>query len=194
MLFLGWSNNISCTSVFFDAVPLQFQCFNIWYCYDLQICPCWSADELIFSMNKQKFVQCFLQSDLVEGRPSTEQFRSKLPWFLAALPSADCSKGGHGAYTNSLDLAGTHLNYHLFYYTLNFRSNDADEWTCNTKICPNVANDGSGSTHIYLLCAVIYWCFFFAQIFPSVLVNPGNFLILEYIACYLALSQLSRIR
>lgn len=57
-------------------------------------------------MNKQKFVQCFLQSDLVEGRPSTEQFRSKLPWFLAALPSADCSKGGHGAYTNSLDLAG----------------------------------------------------------------------------------------
>lgn len=49
---------------------------------------------------------CFLQSDLVEGRPSTEQFRSKLPWFLAALPSADCSKGGHGAYTNSLDLAG----------------------------------------------------------------------------------------
>ncbi|CAH2075793.1 unnamed protein product [Thlaspi arvense] len=32
--------------------------------------------------------------------------REKLPWFLNALPSADCAKGGHGAYTNSVDLKG----------------------------------------------------------------------------------------
>ncbi|OWM70574.1 hypothetical protein CDL15_Pgr014247 [Punica granatum] len=32
--------------------------------------------------------------------------REKLPWFLAALPSADCAKGGHGAYTDSVDLQG----------------------------------------------------------------------------------------
>ncbi|OMO79971.1 Patched [Corchorus capsularis] len=49
---------------------------------------------------------CFLHSDLINDRPSTEQFREKLPWFLDALPSADCAKGGHGAYTTSVDLNG----------------------------------------------------------------------------------------
>ncbi|XVF68077.1 hypothetical protein PTKIN_Ptkin10aG0174100 [Pterospermum kingtungense] len=49
---------------------------------------------------------CFRHSDLVNDRPSTEQFREKLPWFLNALPSADCAKGGHGAYTSSVDLNG----------------------------------------------------------------------------------------
>eukprot|EP00850_Spirogloea_muscicola_P011841 SM000075S21930 [mRNA] locus=s75:132909:143830:+ [translate_table: standard] len=48
--------------------------------------------------------QCFLPGDLEEGRPSLHQFREKLPWFLEALPSADCAKGGHGAYSHSLDL------------------------------------------------------------------------------------------
>ncbi|XP_039006972.1 NPC intracellular cholesterol transporter 1-like isoform X1 [Hibiscus syriacus] len=49
---------------------------------------------------------CFRHADLVNDRPSTEQFREKLPWFLNALPSADCAKGGHGAYTSSVDLNG----------------------------------------------------------------------------------------
>ncbi|KAI4297881.1 hypothetical protein L6164_037740 [Bauhinia variegata] len=49
---------------------------------------------------------CFRHSDLVNDRPSTAQFKEKLPWFLDALPSADCAKGGHGAYTSSLDLDG----------------------------------------------------------------------------------------
>ncbi|CAL5334286.1 unnamed protein product [Camellia sinensis] len=50
--------------------------------------------------------QCFLHSDLDDGRSSTAQFKEKLPWFLNALPSADCAKGGHGAYTSSVDLNG----------------------------------------------------------------------------------------
>ncbi|XP_039015297.1 LOW QUALITY PROTEIN: NPC intracellular cholesterol transporter 1-like [Hibiscus syriacus] len=49
---------------------------------------------------------CFRHADLVNDRPFTEQFREKLPWFLNALPSADCAKGGHGAYTSSVDLNG----------------------------------------------------------------------------------------
>ncbi|KAL6652221.1 hypothetical protein ACP70R_011146 [Stipagrostis hirtigluma subsp. patula] len=49
---------------------------------------------------------CFLHSDLHNGRPSTTQFKDKLPWFLDALPSSDCSKGGKGAYSTSLDLNG----------------------------------------------------------------------------------------
>ncbi|KAB1203536.1 Niemann-Pick C1 protein [Morella rubra] len=49
---------------------------------------------------------CFRHSDLHNDRPSTMQFREKLPWFLNALPSADCAKGGHGAYTSSVELKG----------------------------------------------------------------------------------------
>lgn len=49
---------------------------------------------------------CFLHSDLINDRPDTQQFKEKLPWFLNSLPSADCAKGGHGAYTNSVDMQG----------------------------------------------------------------------------------------
>ncbi|CAN6166569.1 unnamed protein product [Urochloa humidicola] len=45
-------------------------------------------------------------SYLDNGRPSTSQFKDELPWFLDALPSSDCSKGGKGAYSTSLDLNG----------------------------------------------------------------------------------------
>ncbi|XP_064946929.1 uncharacterized protein LOC135597631 isoform X4 [Musa acuminata AAA Group] len=49
---------------------------------------------------------CFLYSDLHDGRPSTVQFMEKLPWFLSALPSSNCAKGGKGAYTNSVNISG----------------------------------------------------------------------------------------
>ncbi|CAN0927419.1 NPC intracellular cholesterol transporter 1 [Linum grandiflorum] len=49
---------------------------------------------------------CFRHSDLNNERPSTNQFTEKLPWFLDSLPSADCAKGGHGAYTGSVELQG----------------------------------------------------------------------------------------
>lgn len=51
---------------------------------------------------------------MVNDRPSTAQFREKLPWFLEALPSADCAKGGHGAYTNSVDLNGSKDTHSLY--------------------------------------------------------------------------------
>lgn len=55
--------------------------------------------------------QCFRHSDLHNGRPSTTQFKEKLPWFLEALPSSDCAKGGHGAYTSSVELKGLGNGY-----------------------------------------------------------------------------------
>ena len=51
-------------------------------------------------------LQCFIPSDLTAGRPTDAAFREKLPWFLHAVPSADCAKGGHGAYSHSLDVSG----------------------------------------------------------------------------------------
>lgn len=64
-------------------------------------------------------VQCFRHADLSSDRPSTVQFREKLPWFLSALPSADCAKGGHGAYSTSVDLQGQFSRCPPLYFFLN---------------------------------------------------------------------------
>lgn len=61
--------------------------------------------------------QCFRHSDLRNGRPSTTQFEEKLPWFLSALPSSDCAKGGHGAYTSSVEFKGLWIGYCAFMIT-----------------------------------------------------------------------------
>ncbi|MEW5314765.1 MAG: hypothetical protein WDW38_006235 [Sanguina aurantia] len=37
-----------------------------------------------------------------DGRPSLSQFQAFLPTFLTALPSAECAKGGAGAYSDAL--------------------------------------------------------------------------------------------
>ncbi|GMJ02776.1 Niemann-Pick disease type C1-1 [Hibiscus trionum] len=70
--------------------------------------PCCSANDATCGLSEvcKDCTTCFRHSDLHNDRPSTAQFREKLPWFLEALPSADCSKGGHGAYTSSVELQG----------------------------------------------------------------------------------------
>lgn len=81
---------------------------------------CLMAVYVIFPSNHVKIcgnVQCFHHSDLLNDRPSTEQFKEKLPWFLNALPSADCAKGGHGAYTSGVDLKGL---WRIFIYIYDY--------------------------------------------------------------------------
>ncbi|XP_047325787.1 NPC intracellular cholesterol transporter 1-like isoform X2 [Impatiens glandulifera] len=70
--------------------------------------PCCSPDEGPCNPDSvcKDCTTCFRHSDLSNDRPSTTQFREKLPWFLNALPSSDCAKGGHGAFTTSVDLNG----------------------------------------------------------------------------------------
>ncbi|XP_050231627.1 uncharacterized protein LOC126680534 [Mercurialis annua] len=92
--------------------PEAFGCcrkfLNSTYCPPDDQPPCCSPDDGFCDVGGvcKDCTTCFRHSDLVSGRPSTSQFREKLPWFLNALPSADCAKGGHGAYTNSVDLNG----------------------------------------------------------------------------------------
>lgn len=92
--------------------PEAFGCcrkfINGTYCPPDDQPPCCSPDEDYCGIGGvcKDCTTCFLHSDLINNRPSTVQFREKLPWFLNALPSADCAKGGHGAYTNSVDLNG----------------------------------------------------------------------------------------
>lgn len=78
------------------------------YCAPDDQPPCCSMNDGSCSINGvcKDCTTCFRHSDFQNERPTTPQFREKLPWFLSALPSADCAKGGHGAYTNSVELKG----------------------------------------------------------------------------------------
>ncbi|KAG0607633.1 hypothetical protein M758_8G044300 [Ceratodon purpureus] len=49
---------------------------------------------------------CLFQEDLLQGKLSASQFHDKLPWFLQASPTSDCTKGGRTSYQTSLDLTG----------------------------------------------------------------------------------------
>uniref|UniRef100_A0A6N2LDP9 SSD domain-containing protein n=3 Tax=Salix viminalis TaxID=40686 RepID=A0A6N2LDP9_SALVM len=78
------------------------------YCPPYDQFPCCSSDTGSCGLGGvcKDCTTCFRHSDLNNDRPSTSQFKEKLPLFLNALPSADCAKGGHGAYTSSIDLQG----------------------------------------------------------------------------------------
>ncbi|XP_078448414.1 uncharacterized protein LOC144716987 isoform X2 [Wolffia australiana] len=78
------------------------------YCPPVDQPPCCSGDRSSCNLEGicKDCTTCFHHSDLKNSRPSTVQFKEKLPWFLNALPSASCAKGGHGAYTTSIDLNG----------------------------------------------------------------------------------------
>lgn len=91
-----------------DAFGCCRKFMNGTYCPPDDQPPCCSPDEFScgFGGVCKDCTTCFRHSDLVNDRPSTVQFREKLPWFLDALPSSDCAKGGHGAYTSSVDLNG----------------------------------------------------------------------------------------
>ncbi|XP_022769376.1 Niemann-Pick C1 protein-like isoform X3 [Durio zibethinus] len=92
--------------------PEAFSCCrkftNGTYCPPDDQPPCCSANNGPCGLSEvcKDCTMCFHHSDLHNDRPSTAQFKEKLPWFLDALPSADCSKGGHGAYTSSVELKG----------------------------------------------------------------------------------------
>ncbi|MCO5604732.1 hypothetical protein L7F22_058902 [Adiantum nelumboides] len=91
-----------------DAFGCCRKFINGSYCPPDDQPPCCPEDEDFCGTSEvcQDCTTCFLHSELSSGRPSTSQFSEKLPWFLKALPSADCSKGGVGAYSNSVNLNG----------------------------------------------------------------------------------------
>lgn len=81
---------------------------NATYCPPDDQPPCCSSNNGVCSLGGvcKDCTTCFRHSELQNDRPSTTQFKDKLPWFLNALPSAACAKGGHGAYTSSVELQG----------------------------------------------------------------------------------------
>ncbi|CAL0305893.1 unnamed protein product [Lupinus luteus] len=89
---------------------------------------------------------CFRHTDLHNGRASTTQFREKLPWFLSALPSADCAKGGHGAYTGSVELKGYESgiiqasSFRTYHTPLNKQSDFVNSMRAAQEFCSRVSD------------------------------------------------------
>lgn len=118
---------------------------------------------------------CFLHSDLQNDRPSTEQFTEKLPWFLDALPSADCSKGGHGAYTTSLDLSGYESgviqasSFRTYHTPLNKQTDYVNSLRAAREFCSRV----SDSLKMEVFPYSVFYMFFeqYLDIWKTALIN-----------------------
>ena len=65
-------------------------------------------------------------NELPGGRPELEQVQQFLPWFLKALPSEACAKGGAGAYNTAIepstaDRTGRHIGVEAALVTINIK-------------------------------------------------------------------------
>ncbi|PKA60101.1 hypothetical protein AXF42_Ash009785 [Apostasia shenzhenica] len=130
---------------------------------------------------------CFLQSDLQDGRPSTSQFREKLPWFLKALPSANCAKGGNGAYTSSVDLtsfdggiipASSFRTYHIPF-------NRQIDYVNAMKAARDFASRVSNSLKMQIFPYSVYYIFFeqYLNVWKTALINIAIGLGAVFLVC-----------
>jgi len=136
----------------------------------------------------QDCTTCFLHSDLIGNRPSTAQFREKLPWFLTALPSADCAKGGHGAYTNSVDLKGyeTGVIQASEFRTYHTPLNKQRDFVNAMKAAREFAASVSDSLKISVYPYSVFYIFFeqYLDIWRTTLINLSVALGAVFIVCF----------
>ncbi|XP_058098545.1 uncharacterized protein LOC131243314 isoform X2 [Magnolia sinica] len=130
---------------------------------------------------------CFRNSDLHSGRPSTAQFQEKLPWFLNALPSADCAKGGHGAYTSSVDLNGYESGviqaseFRTYHTPLNKQS----DYVNSMRAAREFSSKVSHSLKIDIFPYSVFYIFFeqYLDIWRTALINIAIALGAVFIVC-----------
>ncbi|KAM7479507.1 hypothetical protein LguiA_027720 [Lonicera macranthoides] len=158
--------------------------------------PCCSPDEGSCGLGGvcKDCTTCFRHSDLNNDRPSTEQFREKLPWFLDALPSADCAKGGHGAYTSSVDLNGYKSGiiqaseFRTYHTPLNKQSDYVNSIRAAREFCSRV----SSSLKIEVFPYSVFYIFFeqYLDIWRTALINIAIALGAVFIVCVVITSSL----
>ncbi|OIV97566.1 hypothetical protein TanjilG_12323 [Lupinus angustifolius] len=130
---------------------------------------------------------CFRHTDLHNGRASTTQFREKLPWFLSALPSADCAKGGHGAYTGSVELKGYESgiiqasSFRTYHTPLNKQNDFVNSMRAAQEFCSRV----SESLKIEIFPYSVFYMFFeqYLNIWKTALVNLAIAIGAVFIVC-----------
>ncbi|KAK1304424.1 hypothetical protein QJS10_CPB11g02148 [Acorus calamus] len=151
--------------------------------------PCCTADEGSCGMSLicKDCTTCFRGSDLHNGRPSTSQFREKLPWFLDALPSADCAKGGHGAYTTSVDLNGyeSGIIQASSFRTYHTPVNKQSDYVNSLRAAREFSSKISDSLKIDIFPYSVFYIFFeqYLDIWKTALVNISIALGAVFIVC-----------
>ncbi|XP_031475621.1 uncharacterized protein LOC116247583 isoform X2 [Nymphaea colorata] len=137
---------------------------------------------------------CFLNSELARGRPSTAQFKERLPWFLNALPSSDCAKGGRGAYSNSVDLEGyengiIHASEFRTYHT---PLNKQVDYVNSMRAAKKFASVVSDSLKIEVFPYSVFYIFFeqYLNIWKTALINICIALGTVFIVCLVITSSL----
>ncbi|KAJ6684613.1 PATCHED FAMILY PROTEIN [Salix purpurea] len=130
---------------------------------------------------------CFLHSDLNSDRPSTSQFKEKLPWFLNALPSADCAKGGHGAYTNSIDLQGYEngVIQASSFRTYHTPLNKQIDYVNSMRAAREFSSRASGSLKMEIFPYSVFYMFFeqYLDIWRTALINLAIAIGAVFVVC-----------
>uniref|UniRef100_A0A7C9FG71 SSD domain-containing protein n=2 Tax=Opuntia streptacantha TaxID=393608 RepID=A0A7C9FG71_OPUST len=158
--------------------------------------PCCSPDEgpCGFGGVCKDCTTCFLHSDLDNGRPSTQQFKEKLPWFLDALPSADCAKGGHGAYTDSVDLNGyeSGIIRASEFRTYHTPVNKQSDYVNALRAAREFSSKVSDSLKMSIFPYSVFYIFFeqYLDIWTTALVNISIALGAVFIVCLIVTSSL----
>ncbi|CAA6655866.1 unnamed protein product [Spirodela intermedia] len=152
--------------------------------------PCCSPDEGSCDIGGvcKDCTTCFLHSDLQKSRPSTVQFREKLPWFLNALPSADCAKGGHGAYTTSVDLNGyeTGIIQASAFRTYHTPLNKQVDYVDSMRAALDFSSKVSNSLKIEIFPYSVFYIYFeqYLDIWKTALIDISVGLGAVFIACW----------
>ncbi|KAH7523402.1 hypothetical protein FEM48_Zijuj06G0007300 [Ziziphus jujuba var. spinosa] len=130
---------------------------------------------------------CFRHSDLPSDRPSTSQFKDKLPWFLDALPSADCAKGGHGAYTSSVQLKGyeTGVIQASSFRTYHTPLNKQIEYVNSMRAAREFSSRVSNSLKIEVFPYSVFYMFFeqYLDIWKTALINLSIAIGAVFVVC-----------
>ncbi|OVA00612.1 Sterol-sensing domain [Macleaya cordata] len=151
--------------------------------------PCCSPDEGSCGLGGvcKDCTTCFRHSDLNNDRPTTAQFREKLPWFLNSLPSADCAKGGHGAYTNSVDLNGyeSGLIQASEFRTYHTPLNKQSDFVNSLRAAREFSSRVSDSLNIEIFPYAMFYIFFeqYLDIWRTALINIAIALAAVFIVC-----------
>ncbi|KAH1109328.1 hypothetical protein AAZX31_04G016700 [Glycine max] len=137
---------------------------------------------------------CFRHSDLHNDRPSTTQFREKLPWFLSSLPSADCAKGGHGAYTSSVELKGydNGIIKASSFRTYHTPLNKQIDYVNSMRAAREFSSRVSDSLKIEIFPYSVFYMFFeqYLHIWKTALVNLAIAIGAVFIVCLVITSSL----
>ncbi|GAB2291644.1 NPC intracellular cholesterol transporter 1 [Dionaea muscipula] len=180
--------------------PEAFGCcrkfVNDSYCPPDDQPPCCSPDEgpCGFGGLCSDCTTCFRHLDLDNDRPSTLQFREKLPWFLNALPSADCAKGGHGAYTTSLDLTGYESGVIRAseFRTYHTPLNEQGDYVNAMRAAREFSSRVSDSLKIDIFPYSVFYIYFeqYLDIWANAMVNIAIALAAVFVVCLIVTSSL----